>query len=105
MCPKIVAGKLLAHTAVSIVFVSSGNEVTLIVLIVSHPAALDTVSVIDAGALKTCPKIVAGNALAHTAVSIVFVSSGSEVTLIVLIVSHPAALDTVSVIDAGALKM
>src|SRR5436190_1837402 len=87
------------------VFVSSGNEVTLIVLIVSHPAALDTVSVTAPGALKTCPKIVAGKLLAHTAVSIVFVSSGNDVTLVVLIVSQPAALDTVSVTAPGALKM
>ena len=94
----------MAQTAVSIVFVNSGNEVTLIVLIVSQPAALETVSVTDPGTLKMCPKIVAGNALAQTAVSIVFVSSGNEVTLIVLIVSQPAALDTVSVIDEGALN-
>ena len=76
----------------------------MIVLIVSHPAALDTVSVIDDGALKMCPNIVAGNPLAQTAVSMVFVSNGNDVTLIVLIVSQPAALDTVSVIDAGALN-
>ena len=74
----------------------------MIVLIVSQPAALETVSVIDPGALNTWPKSVAGNSFAQTAVSICLVSSGTEVTLIVLIVSQPAALDTVSVTDPGA---
>ena len=72
------------------------------VLIVSHPAALDTVSVTDPGAGNTWPKSVAGNWLAQTAVSICLVSNGNEVTLIVLIVSQPAALDTVSVTDPVA---
>src|SRR5215470_14203643 len=104
MCPNIVAGNPLAQTAVSTVFVSNGNDVTVIVLIVSHPATLETVSVTAPGALKMCPKIVAGNAFAQTAVSTVFVSNGNEFTLIVLIVSHPTALETVSVIDEGALN-
>src|SRR5688500_480097 len=103
-CPKMVTGDALAHTAVSTVAVSSGSVVTLMVLMVSQPVLLLTVSVTDPIALKTCPKMVTGNALAHTAVSTVAVSSGSSVTLIVLIVSQPVVLLTVSVTDPIALN-
>ena len=49
------------------------------------------------------PRMVAGNPLAHTAVSTFVVSSGSSVTLIVLIVSHPPVVEaTVSVIEPTA---
>jgi hypothetical protein len=103
-CPKIVAGKTFAHTAVSMVNVCNGNEVTLIVLIVSQPVVAATVSVTDPGAVNTCPKIVAGKTFAHTAVSMVNVCNGNEVTLIVLIVSQPVVAATVSVTDPGALN-
>src|SRR5687767_4921555 len=101
----MVTGKALAHTAVSTVAVNSGSVVTLIVLIVSQPVVvLDTVSVTDPTSLNTCPKMVTGKALAHTAVSTVAVNSGSVVTLIVLIVSqHVVVLDTVSVTDPTSL--
>src|SRR5687768_17308460 len=100
----MVAGNELAHTAVSIVAVSSGSVVTLIVLIVSQPTVALTVSTMASRALRTCPMMVAGNELAHTAVSIVAVSSGSVVTLIVLIVSQPTVALTVSTMEPGALK-
>src|SRR5215471_92068 len=96
-CPKIVTGKALAHTAVSMVAVSNGRVPTLIVRIVSQPVALLTVSITVAGALNTWPRIVAGKALAQTVVSMVAVSNGSVPTLIVLIVSQPVALLTVSI--------
>src|SRR5215470_107548 len=102
--PRIVAGKLLAQTAVSIVAVNIGSDVTLIVLIVSHPDGLDTVSTIEPTELNRWPRIVAGKLLAQTVVSIVAVNIGSDVTLIVLIVSHPDGLDTVSTTDPAALK-
>src|SRR5688500_7973028 len=100
----MVTGKALAHTAVSTVAVSSGSSATLIVRIVSQPVVLLTVSVTDPIALNTCPKMVTGKALAHTAVSTVAVSSGSSVTLIVRIVSQPVVLLTVSVTDPIALN-
>ena len=101
-CPKIVAGKTFAQTDVSIVVVGSGIEVTLIVLIVSQATVPGTVSVTLPGAANTCPNIVAGNTFAQTAVSIVVVGSGIDVTLIVLIVSQPVVLGTVSVTLPGA---
>ena len=98
-CPKMVVGKLLAQTAVSIVVVNSGSVVTLITLIVSQPVEEETVSVTEPIPLKTCPKMVTGKVLAQTAVSIVVVNIGSVVALIVLIVSQPEADETVSVTD------
>ena len=94
----------MAQTAVSIVAVNVGTEVTLIVLIVSHPDGLDTVSMTDPGALNRWPKIVTGKLLAQTAVSIVAVNVGNDVTLIVLMISHPDGLDTVSTTDPGVLN-
>src|SRR5215470_8354988 len=100
----MVTGKLLAQTAVSIVVVSLGTDVTLIVLIVSQPDALETVSTTDPAALNKCPRIVTGKLLAQTAVSIVAVKFGTDVTLIVLMVSHPDGLETVSTTDPAALN-
>src|SRR6188508_1335558 len=100
----MVAGNALSQTAVSIVIVCSGSVVTLIVLIVSQPVAALTVSMIVPGIVNTCPRMVAGNALSQTAVSIVIVCSGSVVTLIVLIVSQPVAALTVSMIVPGIMN-
>ena len=72
-CPRIVAGKAFAQTAVSIVVVRSGSSVTLIVRTVSQPLVLLTVSVTLPGWVNTCPKRFTGNAFAQTAVSIVIV--------------------------------
>jgi len=102
--PSIVTGKLLAQTAVSIVAVRFGLDVTLIVLIVSHPDGLDTVSTTDPATLNRWPSIVTGKLLAQTAVSIVAVNAGTDVTLIVLMVSQPDGLDTVSTAEPAALN-
>src|SRR5689334_13179189 len=95
--PKIVTGKLLAHTAVSTVDVNNGSFVTVIVLIVSQPVALLTVSVTLPTSLNTSPKVASRELLAHSAVATVDVNNGSFVTVIVLIVSQPVALLTLSV--------
>src|SRR6187455_1520660 len=100
----MVAGNALLQTAVSMVIVCSGSVVTIIVLIVSQPVAALTVSVIVAGAVNICPSMVAGNALLQTAVSIVTVCSGNDVTLIVLIVSQPDAALTVSMMEPGIVN-
>src|SRR5690349_20434811 len=104
-CPRIVAGNTFAQTAVSIVSVCNGNEVTLIVLIVSHPVDAATVSTTVAGPVNICPSILARNMFAQTAVSIVSVCNGNEVTLIVLIVSQPVDAATVSTTVAGPVTI
>jgi hypothetical protein len=95
-CPKMVTGKALMHTAVSMVAVSSGVVVRLMVLMVSQPLVEATVSVMLPAAVNTCPNTVTGKALMHTAVSMVAVSSGVVVRLMVLMVSQPVAEATVS---------
>src|SRR5687767_13360900 len=87
-CPSKVNGNSLAQTERLTVEVSSGSSATVMVLIVSQ-ATPAMVSVIDPGAGNTCPSKVNGNSLAHTERSTVVVSSGSSVTVIVLIVSQP----------------
>src|SRR5688572_15142076 len=101
-CPSKVNGNSLAHTERSTVVVSSGSSVTVIVLIVSQPVP-GIVSVIEPAISKTCPSKVNGNSLAHTERSTVVVSSGSSVTVIVLIVSQPVP-GIVSVIEPAISK-
>src|SRR5690606_17629642 len=54
-CPSNVYGNSLAHTSMFTSVVSSGNSVTLIVLIVSQPVVDAIVSVIVPGASKVWP--------------------------------------------------
>ena len=61
------------------------------------------VSVMVPGAVKTWPSNVYGKSFAHTSFVTVVVWSGSSLTMIVLIVSHPVP-PIVSVIVPGALK-
>src|SRR5688572_19148377 len=88
------------------VVVSSGSSVTLIVLMVSQPPVVDaTVSITEPGTLNTWPSKIYGNPLAHTSMLTVVVSSGSSVTLIVLIVSQPPVVDaTVSITEPGIVN-
>src|SRR5205809_6404275 len=72
------------------------------VLMVSQPAP-GMASVIVAAALNTCPSNVYGKPLAQTSTVTVDVSSGSWLTVMVLMVSQPAP-GMVSVIVAAALK-
>src|SRR5206468_2694489 len=81
----------------------SGSWLTVIVLMVSQPVP-GMVSVIVPAALKTCPSNVYGNSLAHTARVTVDVSSGSWLTVIVLMVSQPVP-GIVSVMVPAALKI
>src|SRR5690606_7374341 len=82
---------------------SSGNSVTLIVLIVSQPVVDATVSIIVDGPSNTCPSNVYGNSDAHTSRFTSVVNNGSSVTVIVRIVSQPPVVDaTVSVMVDGA---
>ena len=85
---------------------SNGSTVNVNVLIVSQPpVVLTTVSVIVLAALNTCPFQVYGNWLAQIANVLVTVSSGSTVSVSVLIVSQPpVVLTTVSVIVLAALN-
>ena len=77
----------------------------LIVLIVSHPVALDAVSIIVPAAVNVWPRKLNGSSLAQIVALTVFVLSGLTATLIVLIVSHPVALETVSIIVPAAVNV
>src|SRR5436190_585338 len=101
-CPSNVYGKPLAQTSTVTVDVSSGSWLTVMVLMVSQPAP-GMLSVIVAAALKTCPSNVYGKPLAQTSTVTVDVSSGSRLTVMVLMVSHPAPA-MVSVIVAADLN-
>src|SRR6478609_6606779 len=87
--------------------VAFGSSATVMVLMVSQPpVVLNTVSIIDPGALKICPSKVYGKALAQTSRETVVVSNGSSATVMVLMVSQPpVVLNTVSIIDPAALKI
>src|SRR5688572_10859742 len=87
-CPSKVNGNSSAQTERSTAVVSSGSSVTVIVLMVSQPVP-GIVSVTTPAVSKTCPTKVNGNSLAQTERSTVVVSSGSSVTVIVLMVSQP----------------
>ena len=89
---------------VSTVCVLKALTVTLIVLIVSQLVALETVSIIVPAAKKVCPRKLNGSSFAQIVVSTVLVFNELTATLIVLIVSHPVALDTVSIIVPAALN-
>src|SRR6478609_9621444 len=86
--------------------VAFGSSVTLIVRIVSQPpVVLNTVSIIDPGAVKICPSKVYGKPLAQTSRETVVVNNGSSATVMVLMVSQPpVVLNTVSIIDPAALN-
>ena len=96
----------MVQTATLTVDVSNGVVVTLIVLMVSQLlVVLATVSINEPAALKMCPSIVVGNALAQTETLTVDVSNGVVVTVIVLMVSQPLiVLATVSINVPAALK-
>src|SRR5688572_6520429 len=87
-CPSKVNGNSSAQTERSTAVVSSGSSVTVMVLMVSQPVP-GIVSVTTPAVSKTCPSKVNGNSLAQTERSTAVVSSGSSVTVIVLMVSQP----------------
>src|SRR5204863_25636 len=87
-CPSNVYGNSLAHTSSVTRDVSSGSWLTVIVLMVSQPVP-GMVSVMVPNALNICPSNVDGYSLAHTARLTGDVSSGSWLTVIVLMVSQP----------------
>src|SRR5213592_3544835 len=90
-CPSNVYGKPLAQTSTVTVDVSSGSWLTVMVLMVSQPPMVEvTVSVMVPAVLNTCPSNVYGKPLAQTSTVTVDVSSGSWLTVMVLMVSQPA---------------
>src|SRR5678809_1726321 len=75
----------------------------MVLMVSQPPVVLNTVSIIDPGALKICPSKVYGKPLAQTSRLTVVVSSGNSVTVMVLTVSQPTPA-IVSVMIPAALK-
>src|SRR5205085_72832 len=103
-CPSNVYGKPLAQTSTVTVDVSSGSWLTVMVLMVSQPApGMVSVIVARSEERRAGKAYVYGKPQAHTSTVTVDVSSGSWLTVMVLMVSHPAP-GMVSVIVLAVVK-
>src|SRR5678809_442530 len=77
----------------------------MVLMVSQPPVVLNTVSIIDPAALKTCPSQVYGKPLAQTSRLTVVVNNGSSATVMFLMLSQPpVVLNTVSIIDPAALN-